>query len=413
MLYSLRSRFFAENPSPASEESQLETEQTDKRLTWLDEQRRRDNEEIGRVGERLEGLEQELRRLADQIQILAGDQSRTAAQATKASQLDETMGQHRLEINGLIEAAEQRRIARERQLEELRKAAERQTAETIDGIRLELKANKDLRDSLDARRKEELRISRALDNLTKRIESLGRDFEERNRQTASLQEGRRQDAQRITELESRAAEQHKKSESLIGHQQVSEDQSRRLQTKLAELETSEGELRQSQTLWTEQQAVRQAEFERNWKAHEKRFDTFAEHAEGLEERIAAFGETHRELKRLEADLTDVIARLERRIEEVGEIQRLGEARFKEEWAGQQADDHKRWSAFKLEAEEARRDHERLHQKLSDDLRSAQEDISEALAGLEQLSRSGQQRLDETLGMLREWAADSKGEESKP
>jgi len=92
MLYSLRSRFFAENPSPASEESQLETEQTDKRLTWLDEQRRRDNEEIGRVGERLEGLEQELRRLADQIQILAGDQSRTAAQATKASQLDETMG---------------------------------------------------------------------------------------------------------------------------------------------------------------------------------------------------------------------------------------------------------------------------------------------------------------------------------
>ena len=365
------------------------------------------------MGERLEGLEQELRRLLDQFQILAGDQSRTAALAAKASQLDETIGQHRSEINGLIEAAEQRRLARERQLEELRKSAEREIAQALDGIRLELKANKEMRDSLDARRQEELRTSRTLDNLTKRIETLGREFEDRNRQTASVQEGRRQDTQRIAELETRAAEQHKRSESLVGQLQVSEDQSRRLQLKLGELETKENELRQAQTLWTEQQAVRQAEFERSWKAHEKRFDAFAEQAEGLEGQIAAFGETYRDLKRLETELSDVIARLERRIEEVSEIQRLGEARFKEEWAGQQADAHKRWSAFKLEAEEARRDHERLHQKLSDDLHSAQEDVQEALAGLQQLSRSGHERLDEATKMLRAWAADAKREESEP
>jgi chromosome segregation ATPase len=413
MLYSRRSRISAKKPGRTSQESQLETEQSDKRFTWLDEQRRRDAEEIGRVAERLEGHEQELRRLADQIQILAGDQSRTAALATKASQMDESIGQHRLEINVLIETVEQRRIARERQLEELRKAGESQTAEAIDAVRVELKATKDLRDSMDARRQEELRISRTLDGLSKRIESLGREFEERNRQTASLQEGRRQDAQRISELESRAVEQHKKHESLVVHLQVAEDQARRLQTKLGELDASENELRQAQMLWTEAQAVRQAEFERGWKAHEKRFNSFAGQAEGLDERLAAFEETHRSLKRLESELSDVVARLERRIEEVSEIQRLSEDRFKQEWSGQQADEHKRWSAFKLEAEEQRRDHERLHQKLSDDLRSAQDDIGEALESLEQLSHSGQQRLQETLTMLREWAAEATGKESQP
>lgn len=413
MLYSANSRILAKIPGPTSQESQLETDQIDKRFTWLDEQRRRDTEEIGRVGERLEGLQQELRRLVDQMQILAGDQSRTAALAAKASQMDESIAQHRMEINGLIEAVEQRRIARERQLEELRKAGERQTAEAIDAVRVELKATKDIRDSLDARQQEELRISRTMDGLSKRLESLGREFEERNRQTASLQEGRRQDAQRITELEARAVEQHKKHETLVVHLQVAEDQARRLQTKLGELEAGESELRQGQTLWTETQAVRQTEFERNWKAHEKRFDSFAGQAEGLDERLAAFEETHRSLKRLESELSDVVARLERRIEEVSEIQRLSEDRFKQEWSGQQADEHKRWSAFKLEAEEQRRDHERLHQKLSDDLRSAQEDIGEALEGLEQLSHSGQQRLQETLTMLREWAAEAKGKESQP
>ena len=413
MLYSANSRILAKIPVPTSQEPQLETEQIDKRFTWLDEQRRRDGEEIGRVAERLEGLEQELRRLADQIQSLAGDQSRTAALATKASQMDETIGQHRLEIHGLIEEAEQRRIARERQLEDLRKSGERQTAEAIDAVRVELKATKDLRDSLEARRQEELRISRTLDNLSKRIESLGREFEERNRQTSSLQEGRRQDAQRIAELESRAAEQHKKHESQVVHLQVAEDQARRVQAKLGELEASESELRQAQTLWTEQQAVRQAEFERGWKAHEKRFNVFASQAEGLDERLAGFEATHRSLKRLESELSDVVARLERRIEEVSEIQRLSEDRFKQEWSGQQADEHKRWSAFKLEAEEQRRDHERLHQKLSDDLRSTQEDLGEALAGLEQLSHSGQQHLQDTLTMLREWAAEATGKESQP
>jgi len=413
MLYSRRSRISAKKLGRNSQESQLETEQIDKRFTWLDEQRRRGAEEIGRVAERLEGLEQELRRLADQIKILAGDQSRTAALATKASQMDETIGQHRLEINGLIEGAEQRRIARERQLEDLRKSGERQTAEAIDAVRVELKTTKDLRDSLEARRQEELRISRTLDGISKRNESLAREFEERNRQTVSLQEGRRQDAQRIAELETRAAEQHKKHESLVVHVQAVEDQARRLQATLGELEASENELRQAQTLWTEQQAVRQAEFERNWKAHEKRFTSFAGQAEGLDERLAAFEETHRNLKRLESEISDVVARLERRIEEVSEIQRLSEDRFKQEWSGQQADEHKRWSAFKLEAEEQRRDHERLHQKLSDDLRSAQDDIGEALESLEQLSHSGQQRLQETLTMLREWAAEATGKEHQP
>ncbi|MEK6588815.1 MAG: hypothetical protein AABY97_08250, partial [Chloroflexota bacterium] len=185
----------------------METEQIDKRVTWLDEQRRKNSEEIGRLVERLEGLEQNVHRLADQLQVLAGDLSRTSALASRVGKVDETISNHRLEIGELIETSEQRRIAREKQLESIRQTDQNQTAEALDEIRAALKGLKELRESLDARRQEEIRMSRALDGANKSVGGLTKEIEERSRNLVGLQESRRQDAQRIGELESRAIEQ--------------------------------------------------------------------------------------------------------------------------------------------------------------------------------------------------------------
>lgn len=387
----------------------METEQIDKRVTWLDEQRRKNSEEIGRLVERLDGLEQNVHRLADQLQVLAGDLSRTSALASRIGKVDETISNHRLEIGALIETSEQRRIAREKQLESIRKTDQSQTAEALDEIRAALKGLKELRESLDARRQEEIRMSRALDGANKSVGVLTKEIEERSRNLVGLQESRRQDALRISELESRAIEQYKKSESLLGLIETDEDQLRRLQTQATEMETSEGELRQAQTLWTEQQTVRLAEFERHWKIWEKRFEVFSKQADGVDERFVAFDETQRNMKKLEAELGEVVSRLERRIEEISEIQRLSEDRFKQEWSGFQADGQKRWTSFKLEAEEQRRDHARLHQKLADELQAMQEDLSETMRTLDQVESSSQQRLNEMLAMVREWAAEAEQE----
>jgi chromosome segregation ATPase len=385
----------------------VETDQIDKRFTWLDEQRRKDVEELGRVGEELESLERELRRVADQLQSLAGEQARTSALAAKANRVDATLDQHRLEVGELIEATEARRIAREKQLEELRKAGERQTAQALDAVRSELKAVQEMRDALEGRRQEELRISRSLDQMAKRMEALGKQAEDRGRQSAGLLEARRQDGQRITDIETGLVEQHKRIESAQARLDLAEEDARRLQARLADLDAAQNDLRQVQTLWAEQQAVRQAEFERAWKAQEKRFTEFVEQAEGLAEQLREFTETHRSLKQLEAELAEVVARLERRIEEVSEIQRLAEDRFKQEWAGQQADAHKRWTAFRLESEEQRRDHDRLHQRLADDLRTIQEDLAESKELLQQHLQSEKQRVEESLAAMQQWAAELK------
>ena len=118
------------------------------------------------------------------------------------------------------------------------------------------------------------------------------------------------------------------------------------------VELGEKDLRQSQNLWMEQQAARLAEFERAWIAWEKLFAEFEIQSDDLKERIESYEETHRSLRLLRDELNDVVERLNRRIEEVSEIQRLSEDRFKQEWSTLQADIQKRWSSFKLSSEGA-------------------------------------------------------------
>ena len=57
----------------------------------------------------------------------------------------------------------------------------------------------------------------------------------------------------------------------------------------------------------------------------------------------ALEETQRAVKRSQDSFDDINRRLERRINEITEIQRLAEDRFRQEWVTFRADDQKRWT----------------------------------------------------------------------
>ncbi len=155
----------------------------------------------------------------------------------------------------------------------------------------------------------------------------------------------------------------------------------------------------------EQQAARLAEFERAWIAWEKRFADFEIQSDDLKERIESYEETHRSLRLLRDELNDVVERLNRRIEEVSEIQRLSEDRFKQEWSTFQADIQKRWSSFKLSSEEQWKEHGRKHETNSDQLEQLLARSDTALSSIEQLDRSSKERISDLVALVQEWGAE--------
>jgi chromosome segregation ATPase len=383
----------------------LETEQIDKRVSWLDEQRRKDAEEVTRLEELLDALDESARQQSQQLRDLAVEVARIPALEARIRQYDETIAKHRSEIMQQLDTQDERRIAREKQLESLRTIDQKKVVEEIDELRNKLKELDQISESLETRRREELRVSRAVEAIDTKVSQATTAIENEKRSISGIREGREKNSQRINELESRGSSASKRVAELQSLFDSSEDQLRKLTIRAEMLEVSEKELRQSQALWTEQQAARLAEFERAWNAWEKRFAEFEIQSDDLKDRIDAYEETHRGLRLLRDELQDVVERLDRRTEEVSEIQRLSEDRLKHDWSTFQADEQKRWSSFKLSSEEQWKEHDRKHKIISEQLKELQARLDSALLSIEEFDRSSKGRVSDLIALVQEWGAE--------
>jgi len=377
----------------------------DKRVSWLDEQRRKDVQEVTRLEELLESLDESARQQSQQIRALASEVARIPALEARIRQYDETIAKYRSEILMQLETQDERRIAREKQLESLRTIDQKKVVKEIDELRNKLKELDQIHESLETRRREELRVSRSVDEIDTKVDRAVTSIDEEKRSAITIREGKEKNTQRINELESQGTAVSRRVDELRSLIDSSEDQSRKIAARADLLEVSEKEFRQSQALWTEQQAARLAEFERAWNAWEKRFAEFEIQSDDLKERIDAYEETHRGLRLLRDELQDVVERLDRRIEEVTEIQRLSEDRFKQEWLTSQADEQKRWSSFKLSSDERWKEHDRKHGPISEQLKELKILLEETMLGIEEMDRSSKGRISDLVALIHEWGAE--------
>ena len=383
----------------------METEQIDKRVSWLDEQRRKDAQEVTRPEELLEALNESARQQSRQLRDLAGEVARIPALEARIRQYDETIAKHRSEILQQLDTQDERRIAREKHLESLRTIDQKKVVKEVQELRDKLKELDRIDDALEVRKREELRISRAVDGIEKKTSQATAAIDDGQRVVSGIKEAGEKSNQRINELENRESSVSKRVDELRSLIDSSEDQLQKLGTRAEVVELSEKELRQSQNLWTEQQAARLAEFERAWIAWEKRFAEFEIQSDDLKERIESYEETHRSLRLLRDELNDVVERLNRRIEEVSEIQRLSEDRFKQDWSTFQADLQKRWSSFKLSSEELWKEHERKHEPIPEQFKQLQAELDTALSNIDEVDRSSKGRISDLVALVQEWGAE--------
>ena len=121
--------------------------------------------------------------------------------------------------------------------------------------------------------------------------------------------------------------------------------------------------------------------------------------------MKTYEETYRGIKQLQKEVEAVVERLDRRINEITEMQRLSEDRAKQDWAAFKADDQKRWNTYKLTGDEQLREHGRAHEKLAKQLDLIQSNLSELGVGVASLTESREKQVLDLLGVLREWAAE--------
>ena len=221
----------------------MEPEQVDRRLEWLDEQHRKDAETIGRLEKRLVALEQGLAQQARQLQDAAAEATRLAALAGRFNQFDDSLAKHRQEVARLLEDAENRRTEKEKQLAQARKRDQMETSKALAGLKAELGSLDEVRQAIDARREEELRLNRILDALAKGAEDLKVKDEERGRRIVSQEDGRKQDLKRVTELQTEVSALRQRFDTARSTLDTVDDRVRRVEVRLSDVSSGENERR--------------------------------------------------------------------------------------------------------------------------------------------------------------------------
>ncbi len=383
----------------------MDQDQAARTIKWLDEERRKDKAELSALQERLVNLENTLASRFKRVQELDGSIAGLAASLQRFSRFEEALDKLKADFVRQIETIEARRANSEREQDKLRAVEREGINKSLIELRKAVEPLPHLQKEMPARREEENRLTRELRELEQKVADFTTLDEERGRSQAMLEESRRQESRRITDLQSETGDLRRKIDELRPKLDILEDPIRRLEARVNEVIQAEGDRRTQQIAFIEHQEVVNAERERQWSEWQTRLDALRAEAEDFARQMEGYGENYRAVKKTVEGFQASLDRLERRINEAGEMQRLAEDRFRQEWAAFQADEQKRWTTHMLMRDEQWRESDRHFQKLVERMAAVEEQMIEVQELVRDLPENDQRRLESLLALIREWVAE--------
>jgi chromosome segregation ATPase len=341
----------------------------------------------------------------EQFKELDGELARISAVLARVDKFESDLGQHHLEINRTIDDIEKHRAEREREIEEVH----RTQLEGVNSHIIELRKSLDMIPKLDsglqARIDEDYRLSRLIDEIKQRMQDLQREDEERIRSLRLVDEGQKRDSKRLTDLQGEVVALRKRLDEQRGKLDLSTDGIRKVEVRANELGTLLAERQETQAAFMEKQSLKDVERDRVWKGWEARFETVEKQTVELDSQLQGLDEARRSVKRAQETVETITERMERRINEITEMQRLAEERFRQEWVTFKADDQKRWTNYSLNQEEQYRESSRQLTKVTEQLTLLDDQLQEMRDTILQQEDQIEKRLQSLLALTRDWVAE--------
>lgn len=371
----------------------MEPKQTAQMVSWLDEERRKDKALITKLEERVASQTTLAEEQARRIQALEGELTSLRTTALSVNLFDESVSRLRTEMNGMFEQLQQRNTP-DQDLKKVRETMRESTAKAVDDLRQEVMTR--IERESQPRRAEEERLSRIAIELQNYADNLSKGLEEFQRSLTFLEEQRRQDSRRLSDVHSEVAEATKRTEGQQAKSELLEELSRRNERSLAELTSTVLEVKQQRQTWLEQETLANQEREKLMADALRRVE---DSLKTFNKQTAAWTETHRTMKKQVDDFDRMADRVDRRLNELAEMQRLSEERFRHEWEEFQQEDQKRFRQFTLTNEEAWRGNEKFAKTVTEQLAGLAEQSEQLTSQLRFLTSLQHESLDGLVNYL--------------
>jgi uncharacterized phage infection (PIP) family protein YhgE len=362
----------------------MDTQQTVRMIEWLDEQRRQDRLTIAALQERLAQQQDVIDALTRRVASVESDQTLLSSQVTPPNRDLDILDQMRREMQQMIEAVEAKRLTAERESERRAELARELQMRQIRELSEKYGRIERTTTELPAISSEKDRLLTLVNTLQQRVDDLFKRLEDPERRIVQIEEQRRTDSRRLSELESEIPEVRRAVDSLKPKITLIEDLALRNERRVNDILNTDRDRREQIQQFIDQQTL--TEQQREGQVQEL-LSKFAEQEAQMQrniERFETWAEAYREMKKIIDDFERIGERLERRINEVAEMQRLSEERFRQEWNDYRGEEQKRWKQFTLNTDEVWRQHDRDFERFTARLTQLEESLPAAFDAIQRL-----------------------------
>jgi chromosome segregation ATPase len=380
----------------------MDFEQIVKRLQWLDEEHRKDKAAIIELEERIATFEGDVSAVAKQVKPLEKQIAALEPNSGRIDQFEVIVAKQREEMKSALDELEKKYLKREKDLITQHQKDLEPFNKEIDELKKSLKEIAPIKRELKTRATEETRLHQEIKELRPPIDDAKRAAEEASRVQRVFDENRKQDMKRIADLQGELTALRKRIDETSTRADSGKDTVKHLESRIKELMVSEADRKAAQAEFIEKQSVAHLDRERSYKEWSNSYVDFQKQIEKLDSQSLSLEETLRSAKRAQETYNELNTKLERRINEVTEMQRLAEDRLRQEWVTFRADDQKRWTGYTLSQDEGVKDVRKDLDKLEERISALDESQQITQDQLHQTADATEGQLQELMNVAHEW-----------
>lgn len=296
----------------------MEYAQLESRVAFLDNQYRREREEMAQLRQRLEKSEAEKEELGKRLAALENELLSVKSELPKIDMLDSRTERFKAEVLNTLENQKERQRQSLKDAERSRNIEMESQTKAINEVRRELSRTRNLDELITLARTETERQAASIISISKRLDDFIHSTEEHIHTISYLEEQRRSDVQKVNEIQGSSSELH----SRITLQQSKIELLEKQIPQFGQFQTALEKVRESVRAEVEKSQYQQAKVERTLKTWDELSATLQNRVEGFAERLDRYAEHHqRNIKALES-LQEFQERLQREQHEFTELQRL-------------------------------------------------------------------------------------------
>ena len=384
----------------------MEISDLSKRLDSLEKENRLQNDVNEQLKKQIDALQNDLKVRERENKDLTSEVTQLKILVSKVDDYGKMLSDYKTEINKEMDAQDKRISRTEKDLQQKRDLEIERLNKNYELLRNEINSITNLEKKIPGITEQIDRLGKNLNEAYVKIDQVSTVEENYQRVVSDNSLFRQANDKKHNEVSVRLDGLQFHVDELRGKSQLMADNIKKSELRLNEISASEVERRENQDRFMEKINLTMLEHEKSiveldsiLKEIEIIKDTFADQVREVEV-SARMTESSRNQYR------DLIDKLDRRINEITEIQRIGEDRFRQEWSSFKAEDQKRWSNYLLSQDERQNERSRKVDKLVEKQGSIEDSLVILRDKVSVMSELSEKRLSSLLSLSREWMADN-------